>query len=140
MTERIFVDTSAWYAAADSDDRSHERASSLLRSWSGRLVTSDHVLIETWFLTAARLGRQAAESQFDAIRSGVATVATCDLGDLVTASAIGAEFSDQDFSIVDRTSWSVMLRLGIHRAISLDADFSVFRFGVGRRQSFAVER
>jgi hypothetical protein len=41
-------------------------------------------------------------------------------------------------SIVDRTSFSVMLRLGVHRAASLDHDFAVFRFGPRRDRSFEV--
>src|SRR2546430_12444128 len=48
---------------------------------------------------------------------------------LETAWQIGLTFRDQDFSIVDRTSFAVMLRLGIERAASFDDDFSVFRFG-----------
>ena len=47
---------------------------------------------------------------------------------------------DQDFSIVDRTSFAVMRRLGIDRAASLDQHFAVFRFGPKRRQSFTVVR
>jgi predicted nucleic acid-binding protein len=47
---------------------------------------------------------------------------------------------DQDFSIVDRTSFAVMRRLGIERVASLDEDFAVFRFGPRRRQSFGVVR
>jgi len=43
----LFVDTSIWYAAADASDRSNSRAKAILKS-GGPLVTSDHVLIETW--------------------------------------------------------------------------------------------
>ena len=50
------------------------------------------------------------------------------------------ERRDQDFSIVDRTSFAVMRRLGIDDVASLDNHFSVFRFGPRRRQSFNVIR
>lgn len=43
----LFVDTSIWYAAADSSDRGNARAKAILKSGE-TLVTSDHVLIETW--------------------------------------------------------------------------------------------
>ena len=43
----LFVDTSVWYAAADSTDRSNLRAKAML-SPGEPLVTTDHVLIETW--------------------------------------------------------------------------------------------
>ena len=52
----VFVDTSAWYAAADRGDSHHSRAVELLSEFSRDLVTSDHVLVETWFLAANRLG------------------------------------------------------------------------------------
>ncbi len=53
---------------------------------------------------------------------------------------IGVDYNDQDFSIVDRTSFAVMRRLGITRATSFDNDFAVFRFGPKRRQAFTIVR
>jgi predicted nucleic acid-binding protein len=51
----LFVDTSIWYAAADSSDRSNPDAKAVLKSGES-LVTSDHVLAETWTLLHHRLG------------------------------------------------------------------------------------
>ena len=62
------------------------------------------------------------------------------LADLEVAWDIGVPWRDQDFSIVDRTSFAVMRRLGIDRVASFDAHFAVFRFGPKRRQSFHVLR
>lgn len=45
----LFVDTSMWYAAADRDDRNNRRAKEVL-SGDEPLVTTDHVLVETWWL------------------------------------------------------------------------------------------
>ena len=53
---------------------------------------------------------------------------------------MGQTYPDQDFSIVDRTSFAVMQRLGLERAASLDDDFAVFRYGPGRRKAFTVIR
>jgi predicted nucleic acid-binding protein len=39
---------------------------------------------------------------------------------------------------VDRTSFAVMQRLGLHRAASLDRDFAVFRYGPRRDRAFEV--
>jgi hypothetical protein len=49
LSVTLFVDTSIWYAAADSSDRSNARAKAILKS-GGQLVTSDHILLETWTL------------------------------------------------------------------------------------------
>ena len=133
-----FVDTSAWYAAADIDDAGHERAARRLEEFAGALLTSDHVLIETWFLAARRLGSEVAEQLVNGIRLGIARVEPAIVADLEVAARIGQDFADQAFSLVDRTSWSIMQRLGVHEAISLDADYSVFRFGRDKRQAFTV--
>jgi predicted nucleic acid-binding protein len=135
----LFVDTSMWYAAADSGDYSNDRAKAVLRDGEA-LVTSDHVLVETWSLLHHKLGRNAAERFWEGLRSGIAAIETVGPADLETAWEIGFSWRDQDFSIVDRTSFAIMRRLGIERVASLDEDFAVFRFGPKRRQSFSVIR
>jgi predicted nucleic acid-binding protein len=56
------------------------------------------------------------------------------------AWAIGQAFPDQDFSLVDRTSFAVMERLGITRVASFDDHFAVYRFGPRRDRAFEVLR
>lgn len=133
----LFVDTSIWYGAADSSDRSNARSKAILKSGEA-LVTSDHVLVETWTLLHHKLDRKAAERFWEGLRSGIAVIEAVTLADLEVAWDIGVSWRDQDFSIVDRTSFAVMRRLGIDRVASLDAHFAVFRFGPKRRQSFQV--
>jgi predicted nucleic acid-binding protein len=135
----IFVDTSVWYAAADSSDRSNARAKQVIGSGE-QLVTSDHALIETWMLIRHRINRAAAERFWSGLRSGAALVEPVYPADLETAWQIGISWADQDFSIVDRTSFAVMNRLGIETAASLDEHFAIFRFGPSRRHSFTILR
>jgi len=87
-----------------------------------------------------RLGRSAAERFWDGLRSGVADVEPVTAADLAVAWAAGEAFPDQDFSIVDRTSFAVMQRLGLRRVASFDDDFAVFRFGRSRRYAFELVR
>ncbi len=134
----VFVDTSAWYAAADADDASHERAAARLTEFAGQLMTSDHILVETWYLASSRLGAEVADELVERIRAGIAHVENTQLADLEVAASTRIAFPDQRFSIVDRTSWSVMVRTGVHEAIAFDRDYSIFRFGLGRRQAFTV--
>jgi hypothetical protein len=65
----LFFDTSIWYAAADSSDRSNARAKAVFKS-GGQLVTSDHILVETWTLLHHRVQRNAAERFWDGLRTG----------------------------------------------------------------------
>ena len=135
----VFVDTSVWYAAADSGDASNARAKVILAG-NELLVTSDHVLIETWTLLHHRIHRRAAERFWEGLRGGVAAIEPVGAADLEAAWQIGIAWRDQDFSIVDRTSFAVMRRLGIDRAASFDDHFAVFRFGPNRRRAFTVLR
>jgi predicted nucleic acid-binding protein len=135
----VFVDTTVWYAAADAGDRSNLRAKELLRKGEP-LVTTDHVLVETWLLLRFRLHRDAAERFWAALRSGVAEVEPVTPADLEVAWAVSESFPDQDFSIVDRTSFAVMQRLGVLRVHAFDGDFAIFRFGPGRKRAFEVVR
>ena len=135
----VFVDTSVWYAAADSGDASNSRAKAILTAGE-TLITSDHVLVETWTLLRYRLRRQAAERFWGALRNGVAAIEPVGPADLEVAWSIGLSYRDQDFSIVDRTSFALMQRLGIERAASFDDDFAIFRFGAQRRRAFTIVR
>ena len=135
----VFVDSSVWYAAADRGDRWNGRTKQLL-AIGEPLVTSDHVLVETWRLLHHFISANAAESFWAGLRNGVATIEQTTRADLEGASAIGEHFPDQDFSVVDRTSFALMERLGISKVISFDNDFAVFRYGRGRKRAFEVLR
>jgi uncharacterized protein len=128
-----------FYAAADRGDRNNARAKQILGEGE-RLVTTDHVLVETWFLLGHRLGRSAAERFWEALRAGAALVEPVVAADLEVAFSIGVDFADQDFSIVDRTSFAVMQRLGVFRAAALDEHFAIFRFGRQRNRAFEIVR
>jgi predicted nucleic acid-binding protein len=110
----LFVDTSVWFAA--------------------------HVLIECWRLLNSRVHRLAAENFWRGIRRGIATLEKVNMADLETAWVIGEAFPDQDFSIVDRTSFAAMERLGITRVASFDNHFAVYRYGRNRDRAFEVLR
>ena len=133
----LFLDTSIFYAVADADDRGNARAKAILDD-ADRALTTDHVLVEAWLLMRRRLGRLAADRFWAGVREGAIEVESVTLADLDIAWTIGEAFPDQDFSIVDRTSFVVMQRLGIHRVASFDNDFAIYRFGPRRERAFEV--
>jgi predicted nucleic acid-binding protein len=135
----VFVDTSVWFAAANSRDR-HNRRAKLLLSGLGDPLLSDHVLVETWSLINSRIHREAAEQFWNQVRHGTVAMEKITTLDLERAWTIGEAFPDQNFSIVDRTSFAVMERLGVTRAASFDDDFAVYRYGRHRDRAFEVLR
>lgn len=135
----LFVDTSVWYAAADSADASNPRAKEIL-SGGRPLVTTDHVLVETCTLLRWRIHKRAAETFWEGLRGGVASMEIVGPADLQAAWTVGRDFPDQDFSLVDRTSFAVMERLGLERAASFDSNFAVYRWGPRRDRAFEILR
>ncbi|MEW5825432.1 MAG: PIN domain-containing protein [Candidatus Bipolaricaulota bacterium] len=136
---RVFVDTSAFYALADGSDRNHRRAKAAYETLIGDgLSTTDHILVECWFLLGSRLGRDAAIRFWDALRSGIVSVLDVTHDDLERAREILSRFPDQTFSLVDATSFAVMEREGIARAFAFDAHYNIYRFGEGHRRRLDV--
>lgn len=132
-----FVDTSAWYAAADTSERGNAAVKAALAGGAD-LVTSDHVLVETWLLIRHRVGRGPAERFWEGLLRGAAVIESVSPADLQVAWTVGEDFADQDFSLVDRTSFAVMHRLGIEDVVTLDSDFAVYRFGRRRERAFRI--
>ena len=135
----IFVDSSVWFAAIVARDRNNARAKSFLQSATA-CVTTSHVVVETWLLLNSRYHRRGAEQFWDGVRRGAAWVEMVTAADFERAWAIGEAFADQNFSIVDRTSFAVMERLGLTKVASFDDDFAVYRYGRARDKAFEVVR
>lgn len=136
---RVFVDTSAFYALADESDRNHSRAKNAYESLLKlSLVTTDYVLLECWFLIGNHLGREKAISFWDGLRSGIVDMISVTTQDLNKARGIVDKFSDQDFSLVDASSFAVMEREKIKSVFTFDSHFRVYRFGKDNKQCFEV--
>ena len=136
---KVFVDSSVWFAAANIREHRNERAKRLLAEL-GTIETTDHVLVETWLLLSSRIHSHAAEQFWRGLKRGGVELLKVEAEDLDRAWAIGEAFPDQAFSIVDRTSFAVMERLGLVRAASFDDDFVVYRYGQSREKAFEVLR
>lgn len=135
----LFVDTGCFYAAADRRDEHNARAKAILANEESR-ATSDHVLVETWTILRNRLGRDAADRFWQVLRDGGTRIEQVGEADMQVAWSIGEGFPAQDFSIVDRTSFAVMHRLGLVRVASFDHHFATYRYGPEGRRAFEVVR
>lgn len=124
MTERLFVDTSAWFALINRQDPEYRATKKLLEDWAGRLVTSNCIFDETVTLCLLRLGHAAA------VRVGAA-LRDPDVVHLIRASAedehraweLFRQRSDKRYSHTDCVSFVLMKRLELTRAAALDDDF-----------------
>lgn len=136
----IFVDTGAFYALADTGDRNHGTAKGVFqdRGTAGDLVTSDYVFVESWCLIRARLGRSAAMRYWDAMESDIVKTYGVTSKDLANARAIASSWPDQEFSLIDCTSFALMERLRLDEALAFDSHFRIYRYGLRRERAFRI--
>lgn len=130
----VFVDTSHIYALVDRRDPRHRAAHAIAeRLGSGALLTSNHVLAESWTLTNRRLGHGAAVEVVAAIRDSTRYTVVH-----VAADAERRAFDwllqhdEREYSFVDATSFETMRELGIEEALAFDRDFEAAGFRILR--------
>ena len=133
----LLIDTSVWFAASNRRDRYNDRAKAILATADAR-TTTDFVMVETWLLLHRRVHYEAAERFLRAMGRGIVSVERVQPSDIDVAGRIGERYRDQEFSLVDRTSFAVMERLRLNRVASFGDDFAIYRFGPGRAQAFDV--
>lgn len=136
---KVFVDSSVWFAAANKRDSNNAAAVHLLRQ-PDDLLTSNLIVTETWLLINSRTGFADAQTFWGRMRRSTVHVAQVLPGDMEQAWAVAEHYSDQRFSLIDCSSFVLMERLGITRAISFDNDFVIYRYGAGRDRAFEVLR
>ncbi len=126
----IFVDTSAFYALADSADPNHENARRILEGLLDRgenLLTHSYVLVESIALVQHRLGTAPAVRLAESRGFEVEWVDAARHGE--TVRVLGAR-GRRRVSFVDLVSFGVMRASGIGTAFAFDEDF--------QREGFAL--
>ncbi|MDE2149387.1 MAG: type II toxin-antitoxin system VapC family toxin [Gammaproteobacteria bacterium] len=129
--QRLFVDTSAWFAYANRKDPDHAAVQKALHDFSGRLVTSNFIFDETASLCLYRLGHAAATK----VGSALLDPANVDLiritpADEQAAWTLFRRRPDQRYSFTDCTSFVLMRRLDLDAVLALDDDFRAEGFRV----------
>ena len=132
LVERIFVDTSAWFAYVNQADRRHAAVSRLLDPFEGRIVTSNFVLDEVVTLCLNRLGhadaRRVGELLLDPLVVDLVRVTG---QDEAAAWDLFCHRPDKTYSYTDCTSFVLLRRLRVPRVAALDEHF--------RQEGFEVE-
>jgi predicted nucleic acid-binding protein len=131
-SRRVFVDTSGWYALTDRSDQNHADAQRQFRHATGQgwpIVTTNHVVGESFTLLQRRTGPRAARQFLERMRNSsiVARTFVPEAWE-EEAERLLAQYHDQRFSYVDATSFATMRHLGIQKALAFDNDFVIAGF------------
>lgn len=122
---RVFVDTSAFLAVLNADDRNHDRAKQVwtdLITQDALLICTNYVLVETFALVQHRLGMQAVR----VFQEDILPVVNIEW---VNGARHGAGVSAiltagrRQLSLVDCVSFETMRQLGIDTAFVFDHHF-----------------
>lgn len=131
----IFVDTGAWYALTDGQERHHGHAvavfSRLTRGEHGRMVTSDYILDETYTLLRMRLGIEPVKRLRGLLgqSSSVQVVRVSD-DEFERSLDLMIAHEDKRWSLTDCTSFVLMRELEIGHAFTFDHNFAEAGFRV----------
>jgi predicted nucleic acid-binding protein len=124
-----YVDTSYWVALQLRRDQHHDEARRLWQHGLGPLVTTNHVIGETWTFLRRRIGHPAA-SRFLAATAELPALVTRHADTEVEAEAWRwlARHEERPYSFVDAVGFATMRRLRIREALAFDGDFSAAGF------------
>ncbi|MCI4355883.1 MAG: type II toxin-antitoxin system VapC family toxin [Thermoplasmata archaeon] len=124
----ILVDTGAWYALTDPQERHHGHAVALFarltKGEHGRMVTSDYILDETYTLLRMRLGIEPVKRLRGLLgqSSSVQMVRVSDT-DFERSLDLMISHEDKRWSLTDCTSFVLMRELEIGDAFTFDHNF-----------------
>jgi predicted nucleic acid-binding protein len=123
----VFVDTSAFYALIDKDDRFHAQAVTLFRrgdkeDWS--FVTASTNIYETYTLILGRIGKPSLALGFlDRVRDGLCEVILVSRRHHDAATALVRKSPNRKYSLFDALGFVIMAEQGIHKALAFDRHF-----------------
>lgn len=124
-----FVDTSFWIALQSQRDHNHAAARSLLERGLGPLLTTNHVIGETWTVSRRLRGHAGAVAALRAVRA-VSTLTVLHVEADVEQDAWRwlDRRDEREYSFVDATSFALMRRRRMREAFAFDGDFTAAGF------------
>jgi predicted nucleic acid-binding protein len=130
MADRLFIDTSAYFALYSTEDDHHARAVAVAMAARRRLFTTNYIVAETHALFLRRVGRDAGALFLEETDRGSTVVERVSLQDEQRAREIIFSQTDKTCSLTDATSFAVMERLRIGTAFTFDRHFAQYGFAV----------
>ena len=120
----VFADTSFYVASFFAKDQCHVQAVSFLKSFTGRIVTTEYVLVEASNFFSApryRVGWYAYLEQLKTSSFSVVVPSTTNWFE--RGSVLYGSRPDKEWSLTDCISFEVMKREGITHALTGDKHF-----------------
>lgn len=124
-----FVDTSFWVSLQFRHDVHHDLARQLWIGNTAALVTTNHVLGETWTFLRRRLGHAAALAFVE--RAWISTrLAIHQVEPAIEQEAWAwlRRHDERAYSFVDATSFATMRQRRLREALAFDGDFTAAGF------------
>jgi len=134
--ERVFMDTSAFYALMDRSDKHHAKAAGLWASLLEKdlyLCTNNYVVVETIALFQSRLGFEAGTIWYRDVLS-LAEILWIDVAIHNLAYELWLSLGRRRLSFVDCLSFAVMRHYKIEKAFGFDKHFAEQGFEGLRRE------
>ena len=124
-----FADTSFWFGLQERRDARHALARAIVARGVGRVVTTNHIIGETWTLLRRRSGHAAAVGFLDRL-GGLPDLEVFHVDEGMEKDAWRWLRSrpEREYSFVDATSFAVMRRRRIREALAFDGDFNAAGF------------
>lgn len=134
MSKKVFVDTGAFLALANSADQYHEtavRCLGMLRASRAFLVTTNFILDETYTRLHRKAGLKVAIAFGEKVQSSrELKIYTVERSLEKLAWQIFKHDQAHSFSYTDCTSFALMRRRKVREAFSFDDDFTSFGWTV----------
>jgi predicted nucleic acid-binding protein len=131
----IFVDTSAFFALAETREANHQSAQDILSEATGRRTppfTSNYIIAETHALLLTRLGRDRAARFLLSMDGTRVSIVQAGVEQEAAAREIIYRYADRSFSLTDAISFVLMEQLGITTAFTFDSDFRQYGFATAQ--------
>lgn len=119
-----FVDAFFYLALANGDDQEHRAATECARSWEGRLITTEYVLLEVLdALTVGELRDLGLAIVEAALQDETTTVVSASTELFNRGRDLFRQRPDKEWGITDCISFLVMQDQGLNEALTADHHF-----------------
>lgn len=133
LSEKLFVDASAWVALADRGDSHHLVATNVYPGFLShyRLITTNLVIAEAYIILRRNLGPDASFRFLSAVTTSPRVELIRSSEELEQAAeAFLRKYRDHELSLADAVSFALMKGRRVGKAFTFDHHFAIVGFDV----------